>query len=215
MRRFASLEVCMYSRCCALIGACISIVAFGHSSAETSSSTTLMVSHHAWGGHAKKSATRDGSVLNEFIAQTDSVNSPGAVLLVSMIPRFGCVPVISIMSDEAEITARAAVVEFSAVLDAESMDFPTILDRDGTNAQFTLSSSRSEQNKLRHRMDWASWASFEWNVNSDVPQLSNESPADESLAVSGSIDFSLLGSRKTLQSMEEMCRSHKPIPLTN
>ena len=205
----------MYSRCCALFSACISLVAFGHSSAESSIPESLMVTHHDWIGHVNQSVTRDSSVLSEYIAQTSSVNHVGAVLALTMSPRFSCSPVLRISIDDATIVSRAADVEFSAVLDSRAVDFPIILDRVGSNALFTLSSADVDQIKLRSVVDLASWATFKWSLSPDAPRLSNVASVDTAPATSGEIDFSLLGSEKTLRAMEKMCKSHKPIPLAN
>lgn len=211
------LKVCMYSRCCALFSACISLVAFGHSSAETARHETLMVTHHAWMGHVYQTVTADSSVLTEYIAQTSSVNTIGAVFAVSMTPRFSCSPIVGIEIEDDTFVSRAADVEFSVVLDNRTIDFPVILDHVGSDARFTLSSAGSDQKKLRSAVDLASWATVKWSFNSDVPQLSNaeSDSVDTRPATSGEIDFSLLGSQKTLRAMEEKCRSHMPIPLAN
>jgi hypothetical protein len=205
----------MYSRCCALFSACILIVAFGGVYAQTTSSEILLAAHQDWIGHANQSVTRDGSVLNEYIAQSSSVNMEGALLLISMIPRFTCVPVVSIAINDSTIMSRAADVEWVAAVDEQTVDYPFILDTDGPQAQFTLSSPGADQIKLRSVLDLASWVIFKWSVDSVTPQLSDTTPTDMSLEASGNIDFSLLGSRRTLNAMEEMCRSHTPIPLTN
>lgn len=205
----------MYSRCCALFSACIALVAFGHSSAETSPPETLMISHHVWMGHVNQSVTRDSSVLSEYIAQTSSVNNMNAVLSVSMTPRFSCTPLVRISIDDDTIVSRAADVEFSVELDSRTIDFPVILDRVGSNARFTLSSAGIDQKKLRSAVDLASWATFKWVLNPDAPQLSNAVADGTASVTSGEIDFSLLGSQKTLRAMEDMCRSHTPIPLAN
>jgi hypothetical protein len=205
----------MHSRCCALFSACILTVAVGVLSAETTSSEILLADHQDWTGHVNQSVIRDGSVLTEYIAQTTSVNMEGAVLLVFMIPRFSCVPVASILVNDAMIASRAADVDFIVVMDNQTIDFPFIPDRDGSDARFTLSSVGSDQKKIRSILDLASWATFNWSVDSDVPKLSGSSSGDSPVEASGNIDFSLLGSQKTVEAMEEMCRSHASIPLTN
>jgi hypothetical protein len=166
-------------------------------------------------GHVNQSVTRDSSVLSEYIAQTSSVNNMNAVLSVSMTPRFSCTPLVRISIDDDTIVSRAADVEFSVELDSRTIDFPVILDRVGSNARFTLSSAGIDQKKLRSAVDLASWATFKWVLNPDAPQLSNAVADGTASVTSGEIDFSLLGSQKTLRAMEDMCRSHTPIPLAN
>ena len=205
----------MYSRCCALFSACISLVAFGHSSAETSPPETLMVSHLVWMGYVNQLVTRDSSVLSEYIAQTSSVNNEGAVLSISMTPRFSCTPLVRIAIDEDTIVSRAADVEFSVELDSRTIDFPVILGRVGSDARFTLSSAGIDQKKMRTAIDLASWATFKWALNPDAPQLSNAVSVDTTPVTIGEIGFSLLGSQKTLRAMEEMCRFHTPIALAD
>ena len=216
MRKSASLEVCMYSRCCALLGACISIIAVGESFAKTTSSEIELAAHLDWTGHVNQTLTRDGSVLNEFIAQTISVNVDDAVLSLSMIPRFACVPIASIHVKDPALVAQAREVGF--VVDNQVVDYPFIPDTEGENGRFTLSSVEKDQKKLRVILDIATKAVFTWAVVSDVPQLSNESSNDKNSLGAASeavdqFDFSLLGSQRTLEAMEDMCRMHTPIPL--
>ncbi|MFT4726427.1 MAG: hypothetical protein ACI9UN_000922 [Granulosicoccus sp.] len=205
----------MHSRCCAVLSACISIVAVGELFAQTTSSEILLAVHQDWTGYVTQSVTRDGSVLSEYSAQTTSVNMEGAVFSVSMIPRFTCVPVSSIAVKDSTIVSRAADVELTVVVDSQTMDYPSILDIDGPVALFSSSFSVSNQEKLRSNLDLASWATFMWSVDTGVPRLSTTTPEDSPIEVGGNIDFSLLGSRRTIEAMEEMCRSHTPIPLTN
>lgn len=205
----------MHSRCCALLSACISIVAVGKLCAETTSVENTLAAHQDWTGHVNQSVTRDGSVLNEYIAQTTSVNMEGAVLSVSMIPRFTCVPVSSIAANDSMMVSRAADLKLALVADNQTMEYPSILDGDEQGVRFTLNSPRIDQEKLRSILDTALWATFKWSVATDVPRLSSTTSTDAPLEASGEVDFSLLGSQKTVEVMESLCRSHTPIPLTN
>jgi hypothetical protein len=203
----------MYSRCCAVLSACISIVAVGELFAETTSSEILLAAHQDWTGHVTQSVTRDGSSLSEYSAQTTSVNREGAVFSVSMIPRFTCLPVSRIAVKDSMIVSRAADVELTLIVDSQTMDYPSILDVDGPVALFTSSFTVSTQKKLRSNLDLASWATFAWSVDTGVPRLSTTASEEAPTEVGGNIDFSLLGSQRTIEAMEEMCRSHTPTPL--
>lgn len=205
----------MYSRCCALISACISIVAVGELFAETASSEIQLAAHIDWTGRASHSVTRDGTLLNEYIAHTQSVYPEGAVLSVTMIPRFSCAPIASITVNDTSVTTKAMKIQFVVNVDGQTVEYPTIVDRDGVNVRFTLSSVEQAQDTFRDMLDVSSSAAFTWFIESDAPKLSNDDSNFTPLEASGNFDFSLLGSKRTVEVMEQLCRQHKPIPLVN
>jgi hypothetical protein len=178
-----------------------------------------MVTHHVWVGHANQTVIRDGSTLNEFVARTSSVSAESAesaVLSVSMIPRFSCTPIVSVEISYSTIAATASDLAMTIVLDGQTMNYPAIQDGNGKDVLFTFNSASSEQKKLISTMDVASWATFYWSTKLAAPALSNSSSNAATLAeFNGKIDFSLLGSQKTVSAMEEMCRLHLPLPLKN
>ena len=191
------------------------MIATTESFAETAASDIPLPAHHDWAGHTERSETKDGSVLNEYIAQTISPNMVGAVLSVSMIPRFSCTPVTTISVNDTTITSTAAYVKFTVLVDDQLVDYPTILDRVGPRALFSLSSVKNDQQKLRSLLDPASWVTYKWSLEPDAPQLSTDATNGSSAQEGGNVDFSLLGSRRTIDEMEEMCRSHIPLPFND
>lgn len=208
----------MHSRCSLVFGACAFLLAVGGSVAETTSSETVLASYQDWAGYANQTVTRDGSVLSEYIAQTSSVNTQNAVLSISMIPRFACLPVTSILVNDSTLVPLLAGAKLLLTADEQTNDFPFIVDENESGARFTLRLAGKEQKKLRSILDLATWSTLNWAVEPTVsePRLSHSAAEEDAPTVSEQgIDFSLLGSQRTVKHMEDMCKSHVPEPLTN
>lgn len=200
----------MYSRSCSLLSACLAVLVVGKLSAGMTSPKVLLPGHLDWIGTTDQSITRDGSVLSEYTAQTASLDTDGAILSISMTPRFSCLPITAITINDLTISSDADEVEFVAVVDNQTFSFPTIPDRNGVETRYTLGSNGADQKKARNLLDLTSRATFKWSVNSDIPRLSTDNSDDQA---NGVVNFSLLGSQRTLAAMEEMCRSHAPVAL--
>ena len=182
----------------------------------------------SWTGLRDQKTVRDGSVLTEYQGTTEAINRPGMLLKVSFSPRFSCSPTISLIvpdvdgfgpstadeSSSTETSQIGAVAERSEVpvdtgdipaftdderldfqIDSTSVDFPLIVDAD-EGVVWTFNGGGRERETLRLQLD-----------TGDVAMVT--------VAEDRKISFSLLGSRKTLESLQTLCREHEPIPLDN
>ena len=202
----------MYSRKCAMLGASLVVIAVGNSFAEEAQVDELLASHLDWTGSFSQVETRDGSLLNEYIAQTDSTQDGEARLIVSMMPRFSCVPMISTVVSDPQITDRVSDINLQITVDEETFDFPSVVDWEKALRRFSLNSEQARHERLRQALDEANQATFEWSIN---PGSDSGTEAENDLPRSGEFDFSLLGSRKTVQDMQDLCTQHTPIPFNN
>ena len=182
----------------------------------------------SWTGLRDQKTVRDGSVLTEYQGTTEAINRPGMLLKVSFSPRFSCSPTIALMvpdddgagpstvaeSSSSETSRIGAVAERSEVavdtgeipafaddqrldfqIDSTNVDFPLIVDSD-EGVVWTFNGGGRERETLRLQID-----------TGDVAMVT--------VAEDRKISFSLLGSRKTLESLQTLCREHEPIPLDN
>ena len=182
----------------------------------------------SWTGLRDQKTVRDGSVLTEYQGTTEAINRPGMLLKVSFSPRFSCSPTIALMvpdddgagpgtvaeSSSSETSQIGAVAERSEVavdtgeipafaddqrldfqIDSTNVDFPLIVDSD-EGVVWTFNGGGRERETLRLQID-----------TGDVAMVT--------VAEDRKISFSLLGSRKTLESLQTLCREHEPIPLDN
>lgn len=202
----------MYSCRGVLVSACLILISLGESFADDTQPGEGYPAHLDWSGDFAQVETRDGSILNEYVAQTGSVNMEGARLIVSMMPRFSCEPMISTVVPDPNITERASVIDLKMTVDEESFEFPSIVDWEKALRRFSLNSEQERHERLRQALDYASWATFEWSVNNVVD---SDSTSTSDKPNQGTFDFSLLGSRKTVQDMQDMCLMHSPIPYEN
>ncbi len=202
----------MYSCKCAVISACLMAISLGKASADDAQTERVFPAYLDWGGDFSQVESRDGSIINEYIAQTESVNLDGARLIVSMMPRFSCEPMISTIVSDPDIIERVSVIDLKMIVDDEIFDFPSIVDWEKALRRFSLNSEQARHERLRQAIDIASWATFEWSVNNVVDSGTSE---QNERPDRGTFDFSLLGSRRTVQEMQDMCLSHTPIPYEN
>ena len=182
----------------------------------------------SWTGLRDQKTVRDGSVLTEYQGTTEAINRPGMLLKVSFSPRFSCSPTIALMvpdddgagpgtvaeSSSSETSQIGAVAERSEVavdtgeipafadderldfqIDSTNVDFPLIVDSD-EGVVWTFNGGGRERETLRLQID-----------TGDVAMVT--------VAEDRKICFSLLCSRKTLESLQSLCRDLEPIPLDN
>ena len=152
-----------------------------------------------WEGHLLQTQLADDSTLAEFRGETVSLEPSGYRLRVSFLPRFGCVPLVSVRADlrpgsvekGGRSAAGLAVQEFR--IDDQLVDLPAIIDDDGQHGTLYFQTPRSRAFELRQRID-----------TGNVVLLLTE--ADER------VDFSLFGSNRTLQAVQARCMQHPPEP---
>jgi len=203
----------MYSLWGAIIGACLSLSPVGFVSAGEIPSGKERASYQDWAGHVVQITTRNGSTLSEYRAQTSSVNAPGTFMIVSMLPRFSCEPVVSVLVANTVFGNDPEAVVLTMAVDNVVTPYPPLVDKYESFSQLTLNGSQQRHAELRTIVDNAAWVHFDWMINS--PALSNAEADSKVAASEGSFDFSLLGSRKTIKDMEALCLKHVPIPYSN
>jgi len=150
-----------------------------------------------WAYARYKNALSDGSVLTEYAGGTqDSLNSD-VRFRVGFVPRFGCIPLITLFTDvvipsdgtAGQLLGTFSVPSFS--IDRTPMNFPTLVEGVNRKVVVYYNGDESRRIKLRLQLDMGDRARF---------RLSN----DQAVA------FSLLGSRDVLEYAENQCREHSP-----
>ncbi len=182
----------------------------------------------SWTGLKDQKTVRDGSVLTEYQGTTEAINRPGMLLKVSFSPRFSCSPVIALLvpdddglelasasdansaesssigtlagrsevpMDTGEIPVFADGERLDVQIDGVDVNFPLIVDAD-QGVVWTFNGDERERETLRIQIEIG-----------DVARVA--------FAEDRKISFSLLGSRKTLKSLQTMCLQHEPIPFDN
>jgi len=205
----------------ALVSLVLGVVIFEVALVATATANTKPVQQAQfinWTGRLQQSIVKDGSVLTQYQGMTEAQNRPGMVLSVSFSPRFSCTPVISLQVPDggvelgsASSTISTAAEPLSDVamdlaafpemrdddvldlrVDGSSVDFPLIVDaNDSLNWYFNGNARARETLKLQL----------------DIGDVATVAVADDRKIV-----FSLLGSRKSLDELQSMCREHEPIP---
>lgn len=174
-------------------------MAGGPSIAGTASSpevTELPASRHLnWYGVHERRVLGDDSVLSEYAARSDALDSGNAILGVGFVPRFACTPVIGIRFG-GELAAAVESFygdgsEIELSIDGESRRWPLLLDADGTGAALWFDGDVAARRTLRRLIDGGSRAML-------------------SLPSRVSVSFSLLGSRRSVAETESACRAHEP-----
>lgn len=222
LRSYALSEVGMYSRCCAAFGAVFMMSTVFVSQAAATDHGSAAVTFQDWRGSLEQTTLPDGSVLNEYVASTQSGSTAGATLTLSFVPRFGCSPVFSVvlpaeLADEADRDANMTLV-----LDQLSQDFPVLVDSGNSEVRLSLNAESDTQRSVRKQLDEASRASVSWQTREPplggaadtgnvAGVVADAGPTDQPFPVS----FSLLGSKMTSEAVEKRCIGHEPIPYDN
>lgn len=189
-----------------LLSLASSIVASTSNNAETTS-------FQDWSGSFIQTAVSDGSLLNEYVAHTFSGNTQGAILSIAFAPRFSCTPMISVQFSQPSPLGKTEELKWILEIDSRDVSFPSLFDSDDTTIRFSLNGGNGIHQELRETLDAGSRASFVTAVIDAVPETS-----DSVVATSTTIDpvyFSLIGSKMTVQALEEQCKAHLPIPYEN
>lgn len=161
--------------------------------------SSLAVSNDAqeasWESRIQRLSLLDGSTLSEYIAETESVQTPGVLLRTTYIPRFSCKPLTSIIFDanpspQNESFAAQQQAQLDFFIDGTPVSFPALIDRAGNQLSFHFHGSQERRVKLRLMIDVGDRAQL---------QMAEET-----------IDFSLLGSRKMHAYARKHCREHRP-----
>ncbi len=184
-------------------------------STEASAGTRLADStYQDWAGELSDSVLPDGSVLFEYAARTFSGRVEGAMLSLSFIPRFNCAPMFNLRVRGGEnAVISEPVIELS--FGKQTRVYSGYVDVEEEYVFYSIMISVEEMVSLRKLFDSSPRATI--NVTSkalisgrDV-QAEEESPKRISADSVGSIDFSLLGSKRTTLSAQTYCAAHEPI----
>lgn len=171
--------------------------------------------HQDWSGILLQTTLPDRSVLNEYTARTYSGSTPGASLQVSFAPRFDCTAMVSVVvaADVGQLGEEQFSDEQSRIvmqIDSDTMDVPTLTDREERQSRYSYDADSASQQLLRTVLDTAS------RVEVELPSVRSVSPdADAADPPPVKVLFSLLGSRMTIQSVENRCRIHEPLPFSD
>jgi len=153
-----------------------------------------------WRGHEQHETLRDGSVLTEYSAGTEALRDGQAYLRVGFIPRFGCSPLVTLVTTlrvGTEERRARSLDDFAAVdfeIDGPPIDFPILVDDDSSQVTIYYNGNLQRRIALRLHIDVGDQAT--------VTMQNGEELA-----------FSLLGSRESLETVQELCREHTPVPI--
>lgn len=196
----------MYSRWTALVGLAVVLAPLTASAADVQVSPLTNTEYLDWNGALEKTTLGDRSILNEYIASTRSRGTPGAVLEVAFIPRFGCTPVLRIILPEGDAPQPADQGVLLLSLDGEPYDFPALIDSDSALHEYSFLATQATQQELRLLLDTSSHLLIHQTFTA-ADQAGNADPESDE-----SIEFSLLGSRLSVLAVESHCQTHTPIP---
>lgn len=150
--------------------------------------------HMLWSGVLESRSLEDGSVLNEYVAWTNSPDERSVMLSIGFVPRFDCSPLISIrIAGAVAGPALADGDRLTLEIDGEPLELELLVDADGTATTFWIDATAESRERLRRRLDKGSRARLGL-------------PGDRS------IEFSLLGSSRSTAATEIACRLHEPLP---
>ncbi len=163
----------------------------------SANAVSAQFSSENWAYTRYKNALPDGSVLTEYAGGTQDALNPDVRFRIGFVPRFGCIPLISLLTDvviptdgsAGQLLADFSVSGFS--IDRTPISFPVLVEGVNRKVLVYYNGDESRRIKLRLQIDEGGSAAF---------QLSN------GLGVS----FSLLGSRAVLEYAEDQCRQHVP-----
>ena len=154
-------------------------------------------SHLNWNGRLEQRTLDDSSRLNEYTALTSAVDTAAVSLRIGFLPRFECTPVMGVRFGGAMASVPEAFFEDGDVLavtiDGESVEWPLLVDDGDSGTTLWLDAELSRRADIRQRMDVGSRARL-------------------ALPNTISIEFSLLGSRRSTAEVESACLSHEPLP---
>ncbi len=139
----------------------------------------------------------DGSVLTEYAGGTQDALNSDVRFRIGFIPRFGCVPLISLFSDviiPTDGSAELLLATFSVPgfsIDRTPMSFPALIEGVDRRVVAYYNGDASRRIKLRLQVDEGGNAAFRFSNGHKV-------------------SFSLSGSRAVLDFADVQCRQHAP-----
>lgn len=154
-----------------------------------------------WHGSTREHTLPDGSTMTVYASASTSLDSGAARLEVGFSPRFECAPWIRFVLstpltdpldaalDTASLSADAPV---SVRIDGTALDWPIAVDRQGDERLVWLLADRQARTTARLSLD--AGTSLGLALGNGV-----------------SLNFSLLGSRKSLAATQALCRAHEPV----
>lgn len=206
----------MYSLCCAALSALSLLVLCPAAMADSGGDEPETMAFLRWTGSMHQNTLSDGSILSEYVAQTESDDIRSATLQVAFVPRFGCTPLISFRFSSADLIAKASPSDFLLSIDAQTMPFPILIDEEGDDqVRLSLNADSVGQKRIRQILDNSTEATLAWPSTDEELPVGTHSPHSSRQANTGAVNFSLLGSRRTVQAMEAQCQAHAPIPYEN
>ena len=163
----------------------------------SANAASAQFSSQNWAYARYKNALPDGSVLTEYAGGTQDSLNPDVRFRVGFIPRFGCVPLISLFSDvviPSDGTGGLLLVNFSVPefsIDRTPVSFPSLVEGRNDKIVVYYNGDVAHRIKLRLQIDEGDSAALRFS----------NGQADS---------FSFLGSRAVLEFAENQCRQHAP-----
>lgn len=196
----------MFWRWTALVGLAAVLAPLAVSATDGPGSSLTNTGFRDWTGLLSETTLKDNSVLSEYMAVTRSENTPGAMLQVSFVPRFGCTPQLRVVVDKKNHQASSELEMIWLWIDGEKLQFPALVDTTSTSHEYSLMADHSRQQEMRAVLDRASHLHVHWKDFEEEPAAGVASESDDI------VRFSLLGSRLSVEGVESHCNAHVPLP---
>jgi hypothetical protein len=185
-----------------------------------SSLTTVYASQHKipiedstfqdWSAYKHEFALADGSVLTDYAATSFAGSLSDNRIIISFVPRFECVPVISVVVASYITSGEATPHAVSLEIDGRELPFPAIVDAAEEAAfRYSYNASILDQTNLLQQLDVGSRLVVMFNDR----QSASVDATTAAVGPDKMVSFSLLGSRKSGLAAKALCEAHTPVPL--
>ncbi len=154
-----------------------------------------------WAGFVESVELRDGSKLFEYSAQSSPLDTAGSALSISFIPRFKCVPMLSVLVPADDLD-EDSVLSIEVYLGSEPFIYNGFRDTNGDKQVYSIAAPADKLIALREKLDVSS------TVRVRV-LTENVQSADTQTTVADSA-FSLFGSAMSTKATELHCQRHSP-----
>lgn len=154
-----------------------------------------------WSGFVDAIELSDGSKLFEYSAQSLPLNTADSVLSISFVPRFKCVPMLSVLVPADDLDEDSAL-SIEVYLGSEPFIYDGFRDTNGDKQVYSIAAPTDSLMALREKLDVSS------TVRVRV-LTENVQSTDTQTTVADSA-FSLFGSAMSTEATELHCQRHSP-----
>lgn len=162
-----------------------------------------------WSAYKHALALADGSVLTDYAATSFAGSLSDNRVVISFLPRFDCVPIISVVVASYVTSGDAQSHAVSLQIDGRELPFPAIVDREEAAFRYSYNATILDQTDLLEQLDVGS----RLVVTFSERQSASADVTAAAVAPDRKVGFSLLGSRKSGLVARAQCEAHKPVPL--